>query len=142
VHPPALPDIERFRGFIMKVASCPNCGERQLRNKKQEKTTSKTIYKCRICGYEGSPVILEQYEGVFQGVRPAPGFIGPWDILVKLDNGERKLLTVLWEDARDCIKSLKLQRGDRVTVTVDEKIWCITKETDSSPEKDEIKKED
>ncbi|MEM0492387.1 MAG: hypothetical protein QXS02_00280 [Candidatus Thermoplasmatota archaeon] len=111
----------------MEVVSCPHCGNKQLKNTNDEKTQVKTSYKCIICGYEGTPVVLEQYEGVFQGIKPAPGFIGPWDIHVKLDNGEKKILTVLWDDARDCIKSLNLKKGDRITVTIDEKIWCITK---------------
>jgi len=113
----------------MELATCPQCGSKHI-----QKETIKDVvldkptaeYVCKVCGYQGVPLILEKYEGIFQGIRSEfPGFIGPWEIQTKLDNGERKTLSMLWEDARDCIRSLQLKKGDRITVTLDEKIWCI-----------------
>jgi hypothetical protein len=115
----------------MELTTCPQCGSKQIQQKKIEDVVLKkpTIeYTCKLCGYHGAPLILEKYEGVFQGIKPeAPGFIGPWAIHTRLDNGERKTLSVLWEDARDCIRSLELKKGDRILVTVDKEVWCIDK---------------
>jgi DNA-directed RNA polymerase subunit RPC12/RpoP len=115
----------------MEVTTCPHCGSKQI----QQETLKDIVlneaavdYICKECGYQGAPIVLEKYEGAFQGIKPAiPGFIGPWEIQTRLDNGEKKILPVLWEDARDCIQSLRLKKGDRITVTVDEKIWCVDK---------------
>jgi hypothetical protein len=115
----------------MELTTCPQCGSKHIQQASindvvLDKSTIK--YECKICGYQGLPLIIEKYEGVFQGIKSAvPGLIGPWEIQTRLDNGERKTLSVLWEDARDCIRSLELKKGDRITVTVDEKIWCIDK---------------
>ena len=119
----------------MEVTTCPHCGSIHI----QQETLKDIVlnedivdYICMECGYQGEPLILEKYEGVFQGIKSAiPGFIGPWEIQTRLDNGEKKILQVLWEDARDCIQSLRLKKGDRITVTIDEKIWCIDKATSS-----------
>jgi hypothetical protein len=115
----------------MELTTCPQCGSKQI----QQKITKDVVLnkptidcRCTVCGYQGAPLILEKYEGVFQGIKPeVPGFIGPWVIHTRLDNGERKTLSVLWEDARDCIRSLGLKKGDRITITVDKQIWCIDK---------------
>ena len=117
----------------MDVTTCPHCGSKQIQQEaiRNINLNDATVdYVCKECGYQGAPLLLEKYEGVFQGIKPTvPGFIGPWEIKTKLDNGEKRTLTVLWEDARDCIKSLKLKKGDRIIVTVDEKIWCIDRST-------------
>jgi len=119
----------------MELATCPQCGSKQIsRETKKNIILDKptTEYVCRVCGYQGAPLILEKYEGFFQGIKSeVPGFIGPWEIQTRLDNGERKTLSMLWEDARDCIRSLQLKKGDRIAVTVDEKIWCIEKISES-----------
>ena len=113
----------------MELTTCPQCRSKQIQQEiikdvVLDKTTPD--YVCKKCGYQGLPLIIERYEGIFQGIKSAvPGFIGPWEIQTRLDNGEKKILPVLWEDARDCIHSLQLQKGDRITVTIDEKIWCI-----------------
>jgi hypothetical protein len=115
----------------MELTTCPQCRSKQIHEKRIKDIVINEViinYECKVCGYQGTPLILEKYEGVFQGIKSAvPGFIGPWEILTRLDNGERKILSVLWEDARDCIRSLELKKGDRITVTIDEKIWCIDK---------------
>jgi len=115
----------------MEFTTCPQCGNKHIQQKKIHDTVfdKPTVeYVCKICGYQGVPLICEKYEGVFQGIASeVPGFIGPWVIRTRLDNGQRKTLSVLWEDARDCIHSLRLKKGDRITVTVDEKVWCIDK---------------
>ncbi len=120
-------------GFdCMEITACPQCKTKHITKemKRKETNTQNSIeYKCKICGYKGSPLLLEQYEGLFQGIKPSNHqFIGPWEIHTRLDTGQNKILYVLWEDARDCVHSLQLKQGDRITVTVDEKIWCIEKE--------------
>ena len=122
----------------MELTTCPQCGSKQIQQKITRDVVLKkpTIdYKCTMCGYQGVPLVLEKYEGVFQGIKPeVPGFIGPWAIQTRLDDGKRKTLSVLWEDARDCIRSLELKKGDRITVTVDKEVWCIDK-VDTSDKK-------
>jgi transposase-like protein len=119
----------------MELTTCPQCGSKQIQHEiiKDVILNKPTIdYRCKVCGYHCTPLLLEKYEGIFQGIKPeVPGFIGPWAIHTRLDNGERKTLSVLWEDARDCIRSLGLKKGDRITVTVDQEIWCIDKVTDA-----------
>ena len=123
----------------MEFTTCPQCGNKHIPQEKihdviLDKPT--VDYTCKVCGYQGVPLICEKYDGVFQGIKSAvPGFIGPWEIQTRLDNGERKTLSMLWEDARDCIRSLQLKKGDRITVTVDEKIWCIDKVSSENDEK-------
>ena len=123
----------------MDLTTCPQCGSKHIKQVSTEDVVldrSATEYLCNECGYQGTPLILEKYEGVFQGIKSAvPGFVGPWEIQTRLDNGEKRTLSVLWEDARDCIRSLNLKKGDRITVAVDEKIWCIDKITSESDEK-------
>lgn len=123
----------------MELTTCPKCGSKHITQVSTNNIfldTPSVEYICKGCGYQGAPLILEKYEGIFHGIKSAvPGFIGPWEIQTKLDNGERKTLSVLWEDARDCIRSLNLKKGDRITVSVDEKIWCIDKITSESDEK-------
>ena len=117
----------------MEITTCPHCGSKHM----QQETVKDAVinesvlsYICKDCGYQGAPLVFERYEGIFQGIKSSiPGFIGPWEIQTCLDNGEKKILTVLWEDARECIKSLGLKKGDRIVVTVDEKIWCINRST-------------
>jgi hypothetical protein len=118
----------------MERIACPHCGNKQMQQEMAKNAIAKKSfldYRCKVCGYKGTPLILEKYEGIFQGIKPeVPGFIGPWAIHTRLDNGQRKTLSVLWEDARDCIRSLGLKKGDRITVTVDQEVWCIDKATD------------
>lgn len=115
----------------MEVNTCPHCGSKKIQQETiKDKILSENTkeYICTECGYQGEPLAIEKYEGIFQGIKPSPsGFIGPWEIQTRLDNGEKKRLPALWEDARDCIRSLKLKKGDRIIVTVDQKIWCINK---------------
>jgi len=83
---------------------------------------------CKNCGCEGPPSISERYDGIFQGIKSSvPGFIGPWEIKTQLDDGTTKTLIVKWKDAREYIQSLSLKKGDKIKVTLDEKIWCIEK---------------
>lgn len=115
----------------MELATCPQCGSKYIQPENIKDTVldkSTTEYVCKVCGYQGIPLILEKYEGIFHGIKSAvPGFIGPWEIQTRLDNNELKTLMMVWKDARDCVRSLKLKKGDRITVTVDEKVWCIEK---------------
>ena len=123
----------------MELTTCPHCGSNQI---EQETITDIVLndttfdYICKVCGYQGQPLILEKYEGIFQGIKSAgPTLIGPWEICTRLDNGEKKTLSVLWDDARDCVHSLELRKGDRISVIVDEKIWRISKVTSSEKNK-------
>lgn len=115
----------------MQLKACPRCGSRDLGEIKVKDLVLNnytTTHICKECGCEGPPSILEKYGGVFQGIKSSvPGFIGPWGIKTQLDDGSAKILTVKWKDARDCIQSLDLKKGDKIEVTVDEKIWCIEK---------------
>jgi len=125
----------------MEVTTCPHCGSKQIQQEIIKEVVLNDVavdYVCKVCGYQGLPLILEKYEGIFQGIKPAASrLIGPWEIQTRLDSGKKKVLPVLWEDARDCVHSLQLKKGDRITVIVDEKIWCIDKVT--SPENIEEK---
>ena len=118
----------------MELTTCPHCGSNKIQSEIIEDVVLKkptSDYRCKVCGYKGAPLILEKYEGVFQGIKPeTPGFIGPWAIYIRLDNGNKKTLSVRWEDARDCIRSLDLKKGDRITVSVDQEVWCIDKVDD------------
>lgn len=121
--------VNNSGGIIVEVNTCPQCGSKHIQHENsKELVLDSSSYICKVCGYKGSPLILEKYEGVFQGIKSSvPGFIGPWEIQFRLDDGKRKTLEVIWEDARDCIRSLDLKKGDRIAVTIDEKIWCIDK---------------
>jgi len=129
-----------FGGIIgMELSTCPQCGSHKIQPETKTDTvlhTQPSQYLCQICGYEGQPLILEQYEGVFQGLSSAgPRLIGPWEIHTRLDNGEKKALAMLWEDARDCVASLNLKKGDRISVIVDKTLWRITKAESTEPKK-------
>jgi len=115
----------------MQITTCPKCGCKSFLEKLISDlvlNTCRSTYICKDCGFQGSPLVIEQYEGTFLGIKSSvPGFIGPWEIKTRLDNGEKKVIEVLWEDARDCIKSLKLKKGDKIKITIDEKLWCLEK---------------
>lgn len=117
----------------MEILACPQCGSKKICQTTIDDKVSVDYNKkwrctCKECGYHGVPDILEKYEGIFQGSQPSiPGFIGPWILRTRLDNGEEKVLEVLWEDAQDCIQALQLKRGDEIIVTLDQKVWCIEK---------------
>ena len=115
----------------MEVLVCPQCGSKDfyqttIQDEVATDSSKKWECSCKECGYRGIPIILDKYEGTFQGSQPSnPGFIGPWIIRTRLDSGEEKVLEVLWEDAQDCIQALQLKRGDKIRVTLDQKVWCI-----------------
>ncbi len=115
----------------MEVTTCPQCGSKITcpENIRDVVLNDYTLeYTCKDCGYSGMPIISEKYEGIFQGLKPpVPGFVGVWEISTRLSNGEKKVLSVLWDDARDCIQTLQIKKGDKIKVTIDEKIWCIEK---------------
>ncbi len=110
----------------MEITACPKCGCRNfiVPNNKEKELPAKGI--CKECGYNGLLKIWDEYVGIFQGLQPpVPGLLGPWKIIVLMEKGEKKNLSALWEDARDCIKSLNLKKGDKIKVIIDEKVWCI-----------------
>ena len=117
----------------MEVFACPQCGSKKIcqtiiNDSSSFVNNEKWKCTCEECGYKGIPIIMEKYEGTFQGSQPSkPGFIGPWKFRTLLDDGEDKYFDLLWEDAQDCIEALKLERGDRIKVTLDEKVWCVEK---------------
>ena len=118
----------------MQITTCPQCGNK---NNGQNITTEEIVhrypsrYACHKCGYHGVPKVLEQYDGVFLGIEPpVPGLIGPWRIKTRLQNGEKKSFSALWDDVRNCIQSLDLQKGDAIRVFLDEETWCVEKIAD------------
>jgi len=116
----------------MEILPCPQCGSKTFCLTAIEDKTSDGnkgwTGVCKECGYRSTPTILEKYEGTFQGSQPSsPGFIGLWVLKIRLDNGKEKLLEVLWEDAQTCVQFLQLKRGDRIKVTIGEKLWHVEK---------------
>ncbi len=115
----------------MELLACPQCGSKNFcqTTLKYEMVTDdnkKWDLACKECGYQGIPIILDKYEGIFQGAQPSSlGFIGLWILRTRLDSGEEKVLEVLREDAQDCIQALQLKRGDEIRVILDQKVWYI-----------------
>jgi len=117
----------------MEILACPQCGSKNFcrsttKDKVSTNNNKKLECSCKECGYHGIPIILDKYIGTFRGFYPSfSGFIGPWTLRTRLDDGVEKVLDVLWEDAQACIQALQLKKGDEIRVTLDQKVWCIEK---------------
>lgn len=118
-----------YHGGIMDVAVCPKCNSRNLlHHTVQDRVLNRSteVCTCKDCGYTGAPSSIEEYSGRFIGLKPpVPGFIGPWGVMTKLQDGETKVLMMFWEDARDCVTRLHLKKGTQIRVTVESKLWQI-----------------
>jgi hypothetical protein len=113
----------------MEVPVCPKCNSRDLQQHSVHDAVlhrSSSLCTCKECGYKGLPTQIEEYEGIFQGLKPpVPGFIGPWGIMTKLSDGDTKILLMFWEDARDCVTRLHLRKGTRIRVILESRLWKV-----------------
>ena len=116
----------------MEILPCPQCGSKTFcLTEIEEQVTNGNkgwVGVCKECGYRSTSIIIENYEGTFQGLQPSsPGLRGPGVLKIRLYDGTEKILEVLWEDAQACVQFLQLKVGDRVKVTIDEKLWHVEK---------------